>query len=160
MRSEYTLRTKIKFVQPEDATNIPVCPITTSHPVFNFTIGLRFRIQRASSSHESTIKYKRLDNNQVEVFKFTSGPSDRMVLVYDGHNLHCTGIKGDKYKQQCNKLPIDKLVPAIIYEIDFDPTNGKAPARTYGKLSKWERNKYTLETNYYDIVSSCVGRSQ
>ena len=82
LRSEYTLRTKIKFVQPEDATNIPVCPITTSHPVFNFTIGLRFRIQRASSSHESTIKYKRLDNNQVEVFKFTSGPSDRMVTDF------------------------------------------------------------------------------
>ena len=134
---------EIKFAQPEEAKILPICPPSTKK---DFGIGLKFTIQRDDSTHSSTIKYRRLDNNKEEIIRFSEGYSDKTIVVYDGYNLNCTG-----FKPQCNKLPDGILVPAIIYEIDFNPRYGST------LNGNWERSVYTLETNYYEKAGTCAG---
>ena len=143
---EYTLRTKIKFLSPEDMKHVSKCPISTNKDA---KMKLSFRIQRDDSSHSSIIAYRRLDTNKEEYFKFTGGYTDHTNVVYDGKNLTCTGSVN---LVQCNELPFNQSVPATIYEIDFNPRNGKA------HQNQWTRNRYTIETNYYEKVKACAGK--
>ena len=146
---EYTVRTKIKFLSPEDMQHVSKCTNSTNKDA---KMKLSFRIQRDDSSHSSIIAYRRLDTNEDGYFKFTGGYADHTNVVYDGENLTCTGLYNNVNAIQCNELPINQSVPATIYEIDFNPRSGSA------YQNQWTRNEYTIETNYYEKVKACTGK--
>ena len=107
---------------------------------------LTFTIQSDDSSHNSIIKYTRLDNNKEEIFTFnTRSYSDNTVITYDGRSLTCAAAHG--ISPQCNKLPLGTPVPAKIHEIDFNPRDGSA------HKNEWQRNKYTISAqNFVDVL--------
>ena len=113
------------------------------HLTFPYPNGeLSFTIQRDDSSHNSIIKYKSLDNNEEEIFKFNTGSySDNTVVTYDGVSLTCTAAYGNS--PQCNNLPLGTPVPAKIIEINFNPRDGSA------HNNEWSRNAYTISASNY-----------
>ena len=143
---ENKLLTQIRLLQPNEVNSFSRCPFHNETKPY-----IEFRIQRDDSHHNSIIKYKRLDTNQIERFTFnTGGSSDNTYVAYDGSSLTCNHSYGST--PQCNRLPVGKAIPAEIYEIHFDPRNGKA------HQNQWSRNKYTLLANYYVIAAKCTGK--
>ena len=145
--SEDKLRTHINFIQLDGQNNFKKCPSAV-----NKKQTLTFRIERDDSNHKSIIKYRRTDTNKNEQFTFNDGSADHTNLVYDGQNLTCNKDVAIDLESYCNDLPVGIPVPAIIYEIDFNPRDGKTIN------GEWSRNKYTISTEYYASVTKCRGK--
>ena len=137
------LVSKIVYFFPVDTLKLEDENERHIHLLFGYpTYKLTFTIKRDDSSHNSIIKYTRLENNKEETFTFNTGSySDNTVVTYDGVSLTCTAKYGKS--PQCNNLPLDTPVPAKIIEIDFNPRDGKA------HKNQWQRNGYTISAGTY-----------
>jgi len=135
---EYTIRTVKTFYEEKELSNIH-CETPIIHT------DIRFVMARDNSDSSSTIRYWRFDTNQIEMFEFFGGPTDRTTVSYDGRTLTCDGREG---QTQCKHLPFQTAVPAIVLSVDFNPRNGTLDL----KDGKWYRNQYTLKGTYYSAV--------
>ena len=148
MRHEHEdeLRTHIVFLNPNEYNYLKKCS-SSNHMKQNIT----FTIQRDDSSHDSFIRYRRLDNGKDEIFEFNVGNSDHTIVVYDGDSLTCSGHQSLS-SIKCNQLEVGKPVRAFIYEIDFNPRSGQA------RKNEWSRSKYTVSAILdYGIAKECKG---
>ena len=137
---------------------------------------LKFEIQHHHSSHNSFIRYKRVNENESKIFYFNETAKIETKVVYDGTNLKCTSSclqENQLYNRdfncpipQCQDLEIDQPIPSIIEEIDFNPRDGIAPKGWIdGGPSDdpntwlWWHNQYSLNTNYFFPTEICTGIS-
>lgn len=58
-------------------------------------------------------------------------------------NIKGLVIDGRLANTQCQNLPVNKKVPAVVVAIDFNPRNG------FTTNDEWNRNKYSLHGSYY-----------
>ena len=144
---------KVTFITKDEQNNAEKCP-----DAIDVDPTLYFKVQRDNSYHNSIIKYKRLDTKQDEEFTFNTGvDTDNTILEYKDGKLKCYKKNCDDCMGiQCNKLPKNKEVAAIIKEINLNPRDGDGK-RTLG-LINWSRNKYTLTGNYFTHVEKCEGK--
>ena len=133
---------------------------------------LEFKIKQSKSSHNSYIRYKKLENNVEEIFYFNKTSENETIIVYDGVLLTCTNgcpeFRRDACKKpQCQKLPAFQPVPSVIKEIDFNPRDGVVPngcgdcenPEDYDDPEYWEwyRNQYSISAKYYVEMDMCKG---
>ena len=161
-------RTKIKFLTDNDTNKYVKCPAIAKSGAKQI---IKFEIEQSNSSHNSFIRYKRLDTNVEEVFYFNQTSEIMTHIVYDGKNLTCTNgfrtpcINDHCPVPDCQNLSPFRTTPAVIKEIDFNPRDGIVPNRCdvekcchyYPEFAEWERNKYSISASYYLPTDKCTG---
>ena len=133
---------------------------------------LKFEIQHHNSSHDSFIRYKRVNETESKIFYFNIASENETKIVYDGTNLKCTSSclqRAQLYIRydfkcpvpQCQELTIDQPMPSIIEEIDFNPRDDIMPKdwRQSDDPNFWlrKKTKYSLFANYFLPTEVCSG---
>ena len=98
---------------------------------------------RDDSAHDTKVVYYRMDTNKTQTFWFNIGRTDQTILEFNGTHLVC---KASAISPQCNSLPKDTPVKALLISVDINPRRGQV------LNNQWSRNRYSLEGSYTKVT--------